>query len=306
MKKIIVPLIVACVLIVFGGCLVIVYAGMHDWNFLYEGKNMRSETYAVQNEISAIDVDADFASVVVKRGGTAVTIEYSMSDAVVCDIVETNGVLCVHQTSKSKFFNGIFLFGVRASTITISLPEAYDGYTVKVTTSAGEIRLEQIGTVTSVFLKADAGSVSATDFAADVVVCETDAGAVSLRNGTAGSLSLNTDMGSVELNNVAVAKSVEVETDMGTVYFTDVSADSIKATASMGSVEGKRIAAPYLEFETDMGSVNCTIVGKKSEYNIFVERDMGSSNIQGQRGSTDRELTVKTSMGSINITFSEQ
>lgn len=64
------------------------------------------------------------------------------------------------------------------------------------------------------------------------------------------------------------------------------------------------LVCPDIEAKINAGSINLDIIGVKSEYSVFVDKNAGSCNLSNTKGTTDKEIRAKINAGSLSCNFS--
>lgn len=101
---------------------------------------------------------------------------------------------------------------------------------------------------------------------------------------------------------------LEIKCDVGDVVLYEIVPQSLNVYCDAGNITLYNVSAiSAIKLETDVGNVEGTLRGSKTDYEIDIETDLGSSNLSdsGHSGDEEIQLTVTTDIGNINLDFDE-
>jgi hypothetical protein len=101
---------------------------------------------------------------------------------------------------------------------------------------------------------------------------------------------------------------LEIKCDLGDVVLYEIVPVSLQIYCDAGNITLYNVSAQKtITLETDVGSIEGTLRGSETDYEIDSETDLGQSNLSDSHHSGDEEikLTVTTDVGDIDLTFEE-
>lgn len=101
---------------------------------------------------------------------------------------------------------------------------------------------------------------------------------------------------------------LEIKCDVGNVTLYEIVPQSLNIYCDLGSIELHNVSAVHsITLEADCGSIEGSLQGAETDYEIDVEVDLGQTNLSDSYHSGDEEikLTATADLGNINITFEE-
>ena len=101
---------------------------------------------------------------------------------------------------------------------------------------------------------------------------------------------------------------LEIKCDLGDVVLYEIVPVSLQIYCDAGNITLYNVSAQKtITLETDVGSIEGTLRGSETDYEIDSETDLGQSNLSDSHHSGDEEikLTVTTAVGDIDLTFEE-
>lgn len=101
---------------------------------------------------------------------------------------------------------------------------------------------------------------------------------------------------------------LEIKCDMGNVVLYEIVPQSLNVYCDLGSIELYNVSAVHsITLEADCGSIEGSLQGAETDYEIDVEVDLGQTNLSDSYHSGDGEIkfTATADLGNINITFEE-
>ncbi len=251
-----------------------------------DGYNVGSKTYAEQ--ITAVEVVWKCGQLVVENGEqTAVSesAEELQEEQRVRSVVK-DGVLCV------QFWKSAYASSVNPSdkSVTVVVPS---GVSVKITSTSGEIRCEDV-VADSVVVDKMSGSFCASSVVANTVDLGSTSGAIKTNAIMCNSLKVRTTSGSVSLGDVA-AKQVQVNSTSGSVSFNITSAcEQVNVDSTSGSVR--------LRLQDIARGVTASLITTSGSKVVSVEHAQNGN--EYVVGSGACALRVKCTSGSVYLSGS--
>lgn len=101
---------------------------------------------------------------------------------------------------------------------------------------------------------------------------------------------------------------LEIKCDVGNVTLYEIVPQTLSVYCDLGSIELHNISAVHsITLEADCGSIEGSLQGPETDYEIDVEVDVGQTNLSDSYHSGDEEikLTATADLGNVNITFEE-
>ena len=101
---------------------------------------------------------------------------------------------------------------------------------------------------------------------------------------------------------------LEIKCDVGNVTLYEIVPQTLNIYCDLGSIELHNVSAVHsITLEADCGSIEGSLQGAETDYEIDVEVDLGQTNLSDSHHSGDEEikLTATADFGNINITFEE-
>mgnify|MGYP003294656526 CR=1 FL=1 len=101
---------------------------------------------------------------------------------------------------------------------------------------------------------------------------------------------------------------LEIKCDVGNVTLYEIVPQSLNIYCDLGSIELHNVSAVHsITLEADCGSIEGSLQGAETDYEIDVEVDLGQTNLSDSYHSGDEEIkfTATADLGNINITFEE-
>lgn len=101
---------------------------------------------------------------------------------------------------------------------------------------------------------------------------------------------------------------LEIKCDMGNVVLYEIVPQSLNVYCDLGSIELHNVSAVHsITLEADCGSIEGSLQGAETDYEIDVEVDAGQSNLSDAYhvGFEQVKLAVTADLGNVNITFEE-
>lgn len=130
-----------------------------------------------------------------------------------------------------------------------------------------------------------------------------NAGYVNLAETDYGKVNVYLNAGSLDMGK-ATCSDFTCELNAGSVNVKGLSTEKVYVKLNAGSFNADEVVCPDIQTKLNAGSASFGIIGIKSEYNVFVEKNAGSCNISNASGSTDKEIRAKINAGSLSFEFS--
>ena len=101
---------------------------------------------------------------------------------------------------------------------------------------------------------------------------------------------------------------LEIKCDVGNVVLYEIVPQTLSVYCDLGSIELHNVSAVHsITLEADCGSIEGSLQGPETDYEIDVEVDLGQTNLSDSYHSGDEEIkfTATADLGNVNITFEE-
>lgn len=101
---------------------------------------------------------------------------------------------------------------------------------------------------------------------------------------------------------------LEIKCDVGNVVLYEIVPQTLSVYCDLGSIELHNVSAVHsITLEADCGSIEGSLQGPETDYEIDVEVEVGQTNLSDSYHSGDEEikLTATADLGNVNITFEE-
>ena len=151
------------------------------------------------------------------------------------------------------------------------------------------------------------GILNDTSYYVNVTVPAADEEALELVN-------IDNGTGTVSLYGIN-ADTLKIDTGTGRVEVSDCRVRDLKIDSGTGSSAIELLSAPdRIDIDNGTGSVDMTLPGTKSDYDLNLDTGVGSVKVGGEeyrgeyegRGSGGKEIDIDNGVGSINIMFTEK
>lgn len=274
------------------GCLTAYY----EDNSIYETDNFFVDTP------DKLTVSCDNAVIYVVEGTSdTVGVSYNLTNAelVTKTVTDKTGISTEFYTQKSDNAKNNPLLTVNGD-VTVSVPANYSG----VISIEGESSPIYVSTGKTITVSGKNSEINLTDIQnAESIVCENKNSAVNIENVSVKSIDADCKNGTIDMTNTAVSGNTLLDSDNGKINVIEstLSGDST-LTADNGSIVFDKAVLENARISSDNGSVQGTLIGKKSDYKITASADNGSSNLS-DTNSGKYTLNVTADNGSINLDF---
>jgi len=259
-KRTVISLIVAAILIVFGGVLVLL-------GLSYAGSN-KDEVVSVQNA-RAVPVQDIFDSIRIDTNDCDVTfalledgadpyILFQEQDNVHHDVAIEDKTLNIQMIDQRRWYDHIGIFHVfgmpKTMEMTVYLPQKQYSF-IQIRTDTGDIAIPQMFAVTEMTLRSDTGDISCMGTNGDVLDCMTSTGDIAVQCGTLTSVKLQSDTGDLSAS-VFACDEMHLKTNTGEVDVLNVTAQGFTCSTDTGDVELEQVlTTDYLQIRTATGDV---------------------------------------------------
>ena len=260
-------LIIAVVLVALG---LILFAGVmanYDWDFSkLSTVTYVTNTYETNGEFDKISINVDTTEI------KFVPTEYE-SCSIVCfeaekvkhSVTVQNGTLVIDTIDTRKWYDHICI-SVGTPKMTVYLPQN-EYASLFIETDTGDINVDSV-TAGQVNLTTTTGEITVNNVTTkNKIDIETDTGTVSLTNVSCADFVAGSDTGTITLKNVVATGSFSIESDTGDVRFENSDAAPISVKTSTGDVTGTLLSEKVFIAKTSTGRIRVpeTTSGGKCE-----------------------------------------
>ena len=236
-KKIAVKLIVAAILVVFGGCIFVGVLAANGWDIgALSTFKVVTNSYKITDDFNSISIDTDTSDIsILPSEGTEYRVVCNERENLVHKVFVENGTLKIELVDERKWYEYIGI-DFSSTSIEIYLPKGeYESLTVKAST-------------------ADVDIGAGFEFAsADISVTTGD---VSLAGFLCDTLKIDTNTGGVSLEYVIALNDIKIKCTTGDVELDRCDAKEIEIKATTGDVEGTLLSPKSFVVDTTTGDVS--------------------------------------------------
>ena len=243
-----------------------------------------------------LDLDIGDVNFITEKGLTDARIEYQNRDShFESDFVfKDSGSYFNYKEPKGFHFNvkDTLKDMEKKFTLTIYLPEGFEMNKLDATLDMGDLSL---------------GSLKVKDLTAEL-----DMGSFTADDLTTRTADLDLDMGNFTVSSLT-AETADIELSMGNLTIPKVNAHDFTVSNDMGDIEvGLLTGAQNIDLDADTGTIELTVDGFLSDYEVDAENDFGTLRIDGKnyserfQSSGNRKLTLSNDMGSTTLNFQKQ
>lgn len=297
-----ITLIVASLLIIFGGIISVVaitFGGMtpHDVDL-----QTQTVTQTVADKITKIDVSVAFDDIIIKSSDTnKMEVTYYTGKTKQYNFSTDNNTLLL-KSLPTDIFSENWIDHINFSStdirdIFIEVPKSFEGEII-ISTDYGDIKASDLKG--SINLKSDSGDIEVIKGNFTTAIYDVDYGDVEISGVTAKTMDIDNDYGDVDIK-ATKADTITIEDNCGSIDIEDVSAN-ITAHCDMGDIEIERVSGDKLEFTNNFGDIKGVILGNEFDYSIISRTDLGDNNLKDRSGGS-KTLEAKTDLGDIEIMF---
>ncbi len=223
------------------------YIHVWDGGIGFSAKQV-SDTVDVSNNITNVDIDADFSDITIEYGSAA-SVSYSIYTTKAPTIKENNGDLSIKIKQNNTFF---LPMGNHENKLTVTIPNGTNLSNVRIIGDAGSVKLNDI-IGNSVNLEADAGDIKCNNVTFNNFVVEADAGNVEFTDCKTDTLNVKLDAGNLNLKNSEI-ETITAEADAGNIESSDCTINGGSIETDMGNIELNGDIG-QVSTKTDLGKV---------------------------------------------------
>ncbi len=243
-----------------------------------------------------LDLDIGDVNFITEKGLTDARIEYQNRDShFESDFVfKDSGSYFNYKEPKGFNFNvkDTLKDMEKKFTLTIYLPEGFEMNKLDAALDMGDLSLGRLK-VKDLTAELDMGSFTADDL-------------------TTRTADFDLDMGNFTVSSLT-AETADIELSMGNLTIRNVNAHDFTVSNDMGDIEvGLLTGAQKIDLDADTGTIELTVDGFLSDYEVDAENDFGTLRIDGKnyserfQSSGNRKLTLSNDMGSTTLNFQKQ
>lgn len=146
----------------------------------------------------------------------------------------------------------------------------------------------------------------------DEIKISTGAGKINIEKLNAQSLYLELGAGDVYIENVIVTKEAKIDGGVGKNEFKSCEINNLKANLGVGGFvfDGKLIGKNKID--SGVGSIDISLMGKKENYTVGVDKGVGNITIDGQKvekegtyGNGENYIEIDGGIGEIKLNYNE-
>lgn len=151
------------------------------------------------------------------------------------------------------------------------------------------------------------------DTALDKISVKTGAGRLTADALSAKHLKLELGAGEVTIGTLSALSSAEIEGGAGKITVSDGALSNLDLSVGIGQLELCAALSGESELELGVGETRLTLVGKREDYTVDIEKGLGSITFDGKglsengkQGSGASRVSVDGGVGSIQVNFKER
>ncbi|HSX43253.1 MAG TPA: DUF4097 family beta strand repeat-containing protein [Candidatus Saccharimonadales bacterium] len=248
-------------------------------------------------------------------GSTHVTVDYFKTETEKFKVTDSNGTISVTRAgAEPNEFMCLFRCIGRPHTITIHVP-ADSGYAYYLTANNAPVSFKNNAKLQAqqIHVKSSNSTIFMGNIAAHgTITLRSDNGTIRLHDMAAeGTMTLNSSNGTNQLTRVT-APTIHATADNGGDTLETVSAQNLNVHASNATVTLHGLHADHSIITSDNGSVEGSLAGPKSDYNIKVWSSNGSIRLNGvssngsyfsDNDNAPKSFSATASNGRVDLTF---
>ena len=296
MKRALIWLLIAVLLIVAGGVLIYAVMAPLGWKassldtVQYETSTVQIDGSFTRIRITSLDEDITF----VPSAGSGCEVTFYLPEYMSGTAAAQNGELSVTAENTSGILSR-FRYGNRTAKITVSLPAGtYESLTVEERT--GDIDIPKDFGFTAADIKASTGTVSLRTPVSGTLTIETSTGDIRLTDLSAHAIRLNTSTGDVRLTGVTAEEEISVTVSTGDTVLDTVRCGSLYTEGSTGELKLTDVlASGSMTLERRTGDVTFSACDAET---LSVKTSTGDVHGSLLSGKT---FTVKTGSGDVHV-----
>ena len=259
MKKAIISIIMAVILIIAGG-IICMFA------FLRMGKSLAPMSFA-EMETAEVQVTEEFhdISATVDTGNISIGVSEDGACKVVCyqdkkapfEVSVEKGALCIDEKKRTDlpWYEQLSILADMPSAVVFLPADTYGSLLAQ--TDTGKISIGGELSFESISLSSETGdlNIEKTVCGGDIIA-ETDTGNIYITEASCTDLKITGETTYVHLDRVLASKSIDVVSDTGNISFDDSDAPFISAQTDTGNIEGTLLSGKRFEAGADTGRVD--------------------------------------------------
>lgn len=130
-----------------------------------------------------------------------------------------------------------------------------------------------------------------------------NAGKVELAAGEYAAASVKVNAGSLNVLGM-ICPEFKCEVNAGAIFIKSLESASFDCKVSAGSFNVERIDCPLIRVNVSAGSAGLTVLGRREEYTISVDKSAGTCNVANQTGTDpQKRIDIGVSAGGVNVAF---
>lgn len=271
--------------------------------FDFDEKNYTSEETIKHLQID----DKDTSIEVIGTDDSSINIRYTESSSYKYTFSEQNGSLVVKKKGKAKSFwpfNQGFSF-FRDDTVRVEVPQTTLDKLV-LTTSNSDISVENLTTDIGE-LKTTNDEITLEDISFDQkLTARTTNGEINLDSVSAKAAKLNTTNDTINLDDLNVQNTLTAKTTNGDISLGTARANRATLTTTNDSISFDNLdVKDSLSAATTNGSVEGTILGSKSDFNIDSHTTNGENSLRNASDNGRKSLEITTTNDDIDVEFDD-
>lgn len=199
---------------------------------------------------------------------------------------------------------------------------------LKIESSSGSVRLEEVDSRGSVIVKGGSGSIRLAGVSSqDKMEISNSSGSLHLNGidcggdltvrgisgsqelseiNLKGSMTASASSGSIKGGRINCAKNFSVELVSGSINLNELAADEIQAQSSSGGIRMFKMEAQSIQMRATSGSINGSVIDAIDEYTVFSETTSGGNHLASGSYGGSKILDVRTTSGSIRFEFDDK
>ena len=310
-KAIIVPLIVGGVMVVLGGTIAAISAASAGGiSFLSTAEPYVERHIDVASSTVNINVNEVNNKIVVNKSSTVTEVSFSVYENTYEYYVtsETDTDFTIDYHNDIPWNKKIFYYPVNSRTMTITIPENYQG-SLDINTTNAIIDVNDISVNGEINLESVNGLITVDNtFASGKIVVHTTNSKIELQNvTTSNNLSATSINALIRLEDIQ-AVDVTIQTTNGRIDAEDIESANMSLTTTNGQVIVSDIDVDAeTRLITTNGEVRGDVKGPSTDYDVDSQTTNGTNNLAGYNAQVpstgDKLLYVRSYNGAINITF---
>lgn len=144
----------------------------------------------------------------------------------------------------------------------------------------------------------------------DAVTVETGAGKFTVDCLSAATLCFDLGAGDVTVGSLNVTSRAEINGGAGKITISDGALHNLDLDMGVGQLNLTSALTGDCEFDMGIGESNFTVIGKKNDYRLDIEKGVGNISLDGtgvsavhEEGNGKNQIEVNGGIGSVNIQF---